>query len=107
MSSAIVAPHIRLDDKGRAWIDGTTMKVVELVTDKVAYGWGPEELHRQLPHISMAQIHAALTYYYDHKSEIDTEIEQTSREAAKLRAKSTATASLRRKLRPLSTGKRG
>ena len=40
------------------------MKVTEVVLDKIAYGWSPEEIHFQHPHLSLAQIHAALTYYY-------------------------------------------
>jgi hypothetical protein len=31
------------------------------VLDKIAYGWIPEEMHLQHPHLSLAQIHAALS----------------------------------------------
>jgi uncharacterized protein (DUF433 family) len=33
-------------------------------------------MHFQHPGLSLAQIHAALTYYYDHQSEMDAEIIQ-------------------------------
>jgi len=57
-------------------ITGTTMKVVELVLDHLAYGWSPEELHFQHPHLTMGQIHSALAYYWDHKAELDQDIER-------------------------------
>jgi uncharacterized protein (DUF433 family) len=55
--------HIHLDARGVAWIDETNIKVIEVVLDKLAYGWSPEEIHFQHPDLSMAQIHAALSYY--------------------------------------------
>lgn len=68
--------HIVFDDRNRPLIAGTTMKVVELVMSYLAYGWSPEELHFNYPHISMGQIYAALGYYWDHKVEMDAEIER-------------------------------
>jgi Protein of unknown function (DUF433) len=50
--------------------------VVEVVLDKRAYGWSPEEIHAQYPDLSLAQIHAAFVYYYDHQLAIDAHIEQ-------------------------------
>lgn len=35
-------------------------------------------------HLTPAEVHAALTYYYDHKDEIDREIEQEAEEHARL-----------------------
>jgi len=66
--------HIVLDPRGIARIAGTTMKVVELVTARTAYGWSPEELHFQFPHLSLGQIHSALAYYWDHQAEMDRDI---------------------------------
>jgi len=68
--------HIHLDERGVAWIDDTNIKVVEVVLDKRAYGWSPEETHEQHPDLSLAQIHAALSYYYDNQQAIDAYIEQ-------------------------------
>ncbi len=66
--------HIVLDDVGVPRIAGTTMKVVELVTAQQAYGWSPEELAFQFPHLTLGQIHSALAYYWDHQRELDREI---------------------------------
>lgn len=79
-TTAVTVSHIVLDERGRPWIEGTNTKVIEVVLDKIAYGWSPEEIHLQHPHLPLAKIHAALTYYYDHQPEIDAEIrEQTQR----------------------------
>src|SRR2546425_12437585 len=78
--------HICLDDRGVAWIEDTNTKVIEVVLDKIAYGWSPEEIHFQHPHLSLGQIHAALSYYHDHQGEIDAEIERRYRAAEEMRA---------------------
>jgi uncharacterized protein (DUF433 family) len=66
--------HIRLDAQGRAWIDDTNVKVSEVILDYLATGWTPFEIHVQYPHLSLAQIHAALASYYDNQDEFDVEI---------------------------------
>jgi hypothetical protein len=50
------------------------VKVSEIVLDKVAWGWSPEEIHFQHPHLSMAQIYAALTCYYENQAALDKQI---------------------------------
>lgn len=91
-------PHIWLDDKNRAWIDDTNVKVVEVVLDHLAYGWSPEEMHYQHPHLSLAQIYATFAYYYDHQAEFDRQIEESHRRADELASKSTDSP-VRRRLR--------
>jgi uncharacterized protein (DUF433 family) len=72
-------PHLTTNADGVPLLAGTTMKVVELVTAHLAHGWSPEELHFQFPHLSLGQIHAALGYYWDHKDEIDADIDRRAR----------------------------
>lgn len=72
----MVYEHIEIDSSGIPMIAGTTMKVVELVTAHLAHGWSPEELHFQHPYLSLGQIYAALAYYWDHKLDVDTDIER-------------------------------
>ena len=79
-------PHILLDDRGVAWIEGTNTKVKEVILDKLAYGWSPEEINRQHSYLPLAKIHAALAYYYDHQAEMDAEMEQDYQEVSKLQA---------------------
>lgn len=90
-------PHIEIDDAGVAWISGANVKVIELAVDKLAHGSSPEEMHFQYPHLSLAQIHAALAYYYDHQLELDAEIQRRWFEVSKLAAQQ-ATSPLRQRL---------
>ena len=76
----MVTAHIYLDGRGIAWIDDTNVKVIEVVLDKLAHGWSPEEIHFQHAHLSLAQIHAALSYYYDNQQTFEATIERQLQE---------------------------
>ena len=71
--------HIVLDERRVPIIAGTNMKVIELVLEKTAYGWSPEELHFQHPYLTLGQIYSALSYYWDHQEELDRDIERRLR----------------------------
>jgi uncharacterized protein (DUF433 family) len=66
--------HIILDEHGVARVDETTVKVIEIALDHLAYGWSADAIHEQFPHLSLAQIHAALAYFYDHQAQFEAEI---------------------------------
>jgi uncharacterized protein (DUF433 family) len=68
--------HVVLNEKNVPIIAGTNMKVIELVLEKTAYGWSPEELQFQHSYLTLGQIHSALAYYWDHKEELDKDIER-------------------------------
>ena len=68
--------HVILNEANVPIIVGTNMKVVELILEKTAYGWSPEELHFQHPYLTLGQIHSALAYYWDHQEELDRDIER-------------------------------
>lgn len=76
--------HICVDEDGVAWIDDTNVKVVEVVLDKLAHGSSVEEMHFQLPHLSLAQIHAALSWYHDHQTNMDDEIRRRREQVAEI-----------------------
>jgi uncharacterized protein (DUF433 family) len=83
--STVATTSIEIDDKGVAWIGDTNTKVIEVALDKTAHGWSPEEIYFQhYGDLSLAQIHAALAYYYEHQVELDIEIERRRREADEL-----------------------
>jgi hypothetical protein len=42
--------------------------------DYIAYGWSVEEICRQHLYLTLAEAHAAMSYYFDHQEEIDQEI---------------------------------
>jgi uncharacterized protein (DUF433 family) len=95
-----VASQIEIDDQGVAWIVGANTKAVEVVLDRMAYGWSPEEMHFQHPNLSLAQIHSALAYYYENREKLDAEIERDYREANRLKPR-LSTPVLRQKLHAL------
>ena len=100
MNAVDTSSHIHRDAEGRAWIDDTNIKVIEVALDHIAYGWSADEIHVQHPHLSLGQIHAALSHYFDHQPEFDKQIEESLREAEKLAAES-KDSPLRRRLRQL------
>ena|SRR5438093_1026599 len=85
--STVNTSLIEIDATGVARIAGTTTKVIEVAIDKLANGSSPEEMHFQYPHLSLAQIHAALSYYYEHQEQFDVEIARQLQEVKELRAK--------------------
>jgi uncharacterized protein (DUF433 family) len=91
--TATETAHIRLDEHGTAWIDDTQVKVVEVALDEIAHGWSAQEIHLQHRSLSLAQIHAALSYYHDHREWLDAEIERRSIRSEILRGQSAATPS--------------
>jgi uncharacterized protein (DUF433 family) len=64
---------------GKPVIKGTRTPVRSLVA-YYQMGSTPEEIQTKLPHLSLAQIHDALSYYYDHQAEIDADIEANREE---------------------------
>lgn len=77
--------YIEIDENNVPIISGTTMKVIEVIEAKRAYGWSPEEIHLNHRYLSMSQIHSALAYYWDHQEKLDADMEQRFQYAEKLR----------------------
>jgi uncharacterized protein (DUF433 family) len=75
-------------------------RVAQIVMDYVGHGWSPDEIQRQHPYLSLAEIHAALGYYFDHTAEIDAEIDEEWRESERL-ARSTPPSPVLERLRAL------
>jgi len=72
-------PHLR---GGRPIIAGTGT-TVRTIAGLYKLGLGAEEIGTQLPHLTLAQIYAALTYYHLHVDEIEADIEADSEENLK------------------------
>ena len=78
--------HVTLDERGVAWIDDTNVKVIEVIADHLAHGTSPEEMHLQYPHLSIAQVCAAMAYYYDHQEDLDRQLDEQMRQYERQRA---------------------
>ena len=95
--ASVPAQHIRIDESGREWVDGTTYRVVDVALDHLVHGWSPEEIHFQhYGGLSMSQIHAALAYYYDNRDRLDAQILQTTAEVASMRERAAPSPFLQR-----------
>lgn len=60
---------------GEPIIKGTRTPVRSIV-EKWRIGYTPEDIVRGLPHLTLAQVFEAMSYYYDNKEEIDDYIER-------------------------------
>jgi uncharacterized protein (DUF433 family) len=77
---------ISLDERGVAYIAGTKMKVAQIAIDATVLKMTPEDIQDSYSHLSLAQIHAALSYYHSHKDEIETFIDEQDRIVEELRS---------------------
>jgi uncharacterized protein (DUF433 family) len=55
-------------------IAGTKFPVRSVVSYVLRQGVTPEELVAEFPHITLAQVHDALSYYYDNQREVDEDL---------------------------------
>lgn len=72
---------------GKPHILGHRVKVKHIVVMYDRMGMSPARIVEDIPTINLAQVHAALAYYYDHREEIEAEIAEEEREYEALKAK--------------------
>jgi uncharacterized protein (DUF433 family) len=80
--ATVTHPYIVSDPEvcgGSPRIAGTRITVRTIVIAILLHGLSPEELLSHYPHLSLAGIHDALSYYYDHREAIDREIAEHER----------------------------
>ncbi len=73
--------------RGAPVIAGTSIKVLDVAVRYEVMGMTPEEIIIALPHLTLSQIHAALSYYYAHKRELDKQWKASVKKVARLRLK--------------------
>ncbi len=74
---------------GQPRIVGTRLKIHGIALEYGRLGWTPDQICENHPGITLAQVHAALSYYYDHREEIDFEIQKDSEFVERLRSELT------------------
>lgn len=60
---------------GKPCIGGTGLRVTDLVMAHLFHGRTPDQLAADYE-ISLSQVYASLAYYYEHKSELDSDIRE-------------------------------
>ncbi len=102
VSTEVTYPHIETPPDGPPRLKRLPrIRVAQIVMDYLAHGWSPDEMCRQHPDLRLAEVHAAMAYYYDHQEDIDREIEAECRQAAEQLERS-ANSPLRMRLRAKS-----
>jgi uncharacterized protein (DUF433 family) len=82
--SKILHPHVERRPGvcgGEPVVRGTRFPVRSVVEYVLRSGMTPEELVAGWKQLSLAQVHDALSYYYDHKAEIDRSMRANRRAA--------------------------
>ncbi len=69
---------------GRPCIAGHRIRVMDIAVLYEKRGLSPEEIANEYPGISLADVHAALTYLLDHRSEIEEEFRQDEEAVTRL-----------------------
>ncbi|WP_313692215.1 DUF433 domain-containing protein [Halorarum halobium] len=65
---------------GAPTIDGTGIRVINVASAYVHSGYSPDEIVDFYPSLSLADVHSALAYYYDHVDEFDVESARNERD---------------------------
>ena len=74
---------------GQPRIAGTRLKVQHIALEYERLGWSPDRICDGHPGITLAQIHAALSYYCDHREKIDQDIREDLELVKRLRSELT------------------
>lgn len=71
--------------QGKPIIAGTRIKVSQIVLEYERLGWSPDQIIDAHPHLSLAQVHDALSYYYENQAEVDADFLMENKLAVALR----------------------
>ncbi len=72
---------------GRARIAGHRIRVQDIVAWHESLGRSADEIVSRYPQLTLADVHAALAYYFDHGDEIRQQMNEDRRLAEEIRAR--------------------
>lgn len=76
----VMLNHIEIrnnrDGQPRAFIKETRIRVQDIAMDHEYHGMSVDEIASNYPHISLSQIYAALSYYFEYRDEIWLQIKE-------------------------------
>ena len=89
-NGAVSREHIAITPQvcgGKPRIAGTRIRVQDIYVWHELQGQSADEIVSDFPHITLADVYAALTYYWDHRDQIQQEMKATDAiiEAMKLK----------------------
>ncbi|MCE9527082.1 MAG: DUF433 domain-containing protein [Planctomycetales bacterium] len=97
--------HIQIDQAtGKPCISGTGIRVWDVYVLHERQGKTPDEVVAAFPHLNLSDVHAALSYYWDNKPEIDRQMKQADEFVSQLKA-ANGSGPLAVKLAAMETGR--
>ncbi len=72
------APHIEVSPDiagGKPCLAGTRIRIQDIVA-WTELGRSPDDISNMYPHVTLADVHAALAYYHDNRAEIDRQMRE-------------------------------
>ena len=72
---------------GRPRIEGHRIQVEDIAIWHERMGMSPDQIVSEYPSITLADVHAALAYYYENRERIDADIVAANRYAEEMKAK--------------------
>lgn len=70
--------------RGTPVISGTRVRVIDIATEYDRLGFSPDQIIDAHPHLTLEAVHDALSYYYENKKALDSEIRGKSEIVEKL-----------------------
>lgn len=71
---------------GKPCIAGTRIRVWDIYIAHEVRGESPDEITAQYPSITLADVHAALAYYWDNREAIDQQMKEADEYVEKMKA---------------------
>jgi uncharacterized protein (DUF433 family) len=87
MQPARVHPSHIDDSMPRPVVSGTDIKVSQIAFEYEHHGMSPDQIVDAHPHLTLADVHGALAYFYDHVDAIRAEWRETDRIVEELKRK--------------------
>src|SRR5262245_32561699 len=86
----VIADHIEIVEGAggpKARIRGSRVRVLDITIWHEKLGMTPDEIVNDIPTITLADVHAALAYYWDHRDDIEQRIAEEKAFAEEMRLK--------------------
>ena len=68
-----------------SYLPGTRIRVIDIGIEFEYFGMSPDEIVRSHPHLTLAQVHTALAYFYEHIVEMQQKIKEDKEYVGKLK----------------------
>lgn len=75
-------PYITIDQRisgGSPIVKGSRVRVVDIAIEYEYLNYTPDDIVTAHPHLELKQVHDALSYYYENRSELDDKIRKDKR----------------------------